>query len=68
VSRTLAALRRWCLRVYRLVRADAADRDLARELRSHLELLEDEFVRRGLPRDAARTKAHRELGGVERAK
>ncbi|MPY90723.1 MAG: FtsX-like permease family protein, partial [Luteitalea sp.] len=64
----MAVMRRFLLRLYRLLRSRSAERDLDRELASHLTLLQDEFVRRGLSVDAAHTAARRALGGIERAK
>jgi putative ABC transport system permease protein len=51
-----------------VVRAGRAEPDLAREVASHLALLEDEFVRRGMSVDDARAAARRAFGGVEQAK
>jgi len=45
-----------------------AEPELAREVASHLALLEDEFVRRGMTTDEARFAAKRALGGVALAK
>ena len=45
-----------------------AERDLKREIESHLTLLEDEFRRRGLNDEDARYAARRAFGGVEQAK
>jgi ABC-type antimicrobial peptide transport system permease subunit len=45
-----------------------AETDLARALQSHLQLLEDEYRRRGLTADDAKHAAKRSLGGVEFAK
>jgi putative ABC transport system permease protein len=61
-------LRRLVRRFHNLFRHSRADRDLSREINSHLLLLEDEFRRRGLSRDAARYAARRAFGGVEQAK
>lgn len=58
-------LRRFLVRLLNVVRPEAAEPELARELASHLELLEDEFRRRGLTPDAARLAARRTLGGVD---
>ena len=48
--------------------SDRAETDLAREIGSHLQLLEDEFVAKGMTRDDARFAARRAFGGVEQAK
>jgi predicted permease len=45
-----------------------ADQELDREIASHLALLEDEFLRRGLTPEDARLAARRAYGGVEQAK
>jgi len=45
-----------------------AEPDLDRELQSHLQLLEDEYRRRGLSADDAKHAAKRSFGGVEFAK
>ncbi len=63
-----AALRRFFSRLAHLFRPDRGEKDLARELASHLSLLEDEYRRRGLPADEARRAARLALGGVDRAK
>jgi predicted permease len=45
-----------------------AERDLAREVDSHLALLEDEFQRRGMSSGDAKLEARRAYGGVSQAK
>jgi putative ABC transport system permease protein len=57
--------RRLLLRVANAIRPGRAEPDLAREVRSHLALLEDEFRRRGMSDDEARLAARRAFGGVE---
>ena len=57
-----------CLRLRDFLRPGRAEPDLAREVASHLALLEDEFVRRGLGAEEARRAATRAFGGVEQAK
>jgi predicted permease len=42
--------------------------ELAREISAHLALLEEEYLRRGMPREAARRAAILCYGGVEQAK
>ena len=64
----MAAIRRLIQRLLNALRPGRAEDDLARELSSHLGVLEDEFVRRGLPADEARRRARMALGGVEQAK
>src|SRR5689334_13704402 len=48
-------------------RANRHDDDLAEELRSHIEMATAEYVRRGMPEDAARRRALIEAGGVTSA-
>jgi putative ABC transport system permease protein len=45
-----------------------AERELAREVNSHLALLEDEFQRRGMSPTDARLEARRAYGGIDQAK
>ncbi len=61
-------LRRFVRRLINVVRPDRAEPDLAREIRAHLALLEDEFQRRGMTAEDARFAARRAFGGVEQAK
>jgi putative ABC transport system permease protein len=61
-------MRRFVLRLRNAVRPGKAEADLAREVASHLVLLEDEFVRRGMTRKEARLAAKRAFGGVALAK
>ena len=61
-------LRRLVLRLLTVWRRDRAEADLAREVSSHLALLQDEFQRRGLTPDEARLAARRAFGGVEQTK
>ncbi len=63
-----ATIRRWLCRVANFLRPARAEGELSRELASHLELLEDEFRRRGMPAGQARREAALALGGVEQAK
>ena len=60
--------RRLLARLANVFRHGAADRELSREVSAHLDLLEDEFRRRGLTPDDARLAAKRALGGVEQVK
>jgi predicted permease len=64
----MARLRRLAQRLLNLFRPARAEPDLARELASHLRLLEDDFKARGLSPDEARLAARRALGGVEQTK
>lgn len=64
----MSGLRRLILRLYHVIRPAAGEAELARELRAHLTLLEDEYQRRGLAPEAARLAARRALGSVEHVK
>jgi predicted permease len=57
-------MRRFVLRFLNVVRSDRAERELEREMASHLALLEDQHVRRGLSREDARLAARRAMGSV----
>src|SRR5436309_1599737 len=67
-ERTMSALRRFLLRLHNFLRPARTEPDLAREVASHLGLLEDEFVRRGMTPEEARLAAKRAFGGVEQTK
>jgi hypothetical protein len=60
----MSSPRRLLHRVFNAVRPSKAERDLTREVSSHLTLLEDEFQRRGMTPAEARVAAR----GVEQAK
>jgi predicted permease len=64
----MGTLRRLVHRLYHLFRPDAAEAELDREVRSHLTLLEDDFLARGLGRDEARREARLALGGLVQVK
>lgn len=64
----MSRLRRFALRLHRLVRRADAERDLTREIASHLALHEEELRRRGLGADEARAAARRAFSGVEQTK
>src|SRR5262245_39329543 len=64
----MTTIRRFVLRLLSFFRFSAADAELSREIRSHLQLLEDEHVAKGLSRDEARLAARRAFGGVEQIK
>ena len=57
-------MRRFAQRVLGLFRHDRAERELAREVDSHLALIEEEHVRRGVTLDQARAAARRAMGSV----
>ena len=60
----LRLLRVWRLRLRSLVRKEAADRELRRELAFHFEQLVAEHIEQGLTPDQAREAAHRAFGNV----
>ena len=64
----MSACRRFWRRLVTFLRHEGAEEELAREMRAHLTLLEDDFRRRGLSADDARLAARRAFGGVEQAK
>jgi hypothetical protein len=64
----MSAWRRFFLRLANVLRPGKADLELARELDSHLALLENDFQRRGMTPEDARLAARRAFGGVEQAK
>jgi putative ABC transport system permease protein len=64
----MAGFRRFFLRLRNFLRPGRAEHELAREMASHLSILEDEFQRRGMTGDEARAAARRAMGGVEQAK
>lgn len=59
---------RWSRRLARLVLRRGVERDMAEELRHHLELEIGDRVARGLPPDEARRTALAAFGGVEQTK
>ena len=61
-------MRRLLHRFYNVVRPGKGEPELAREVASHLALLEDEFRRRGRTPEEARLAARRAFGGVEQVK
>jgi putative ABC transport system permease protein len=61
-------MRRFILRLWNPVRHTHAERELDREITSHLVLLEEEHRRRGMTPDAARLAARRAMGSVAFAK
>src|SRR4026208_379092 len=62
-AQPMPAIRRFGLRLLSFFRPGAAEAELSREIHSHLQLLEDEFVSKGMPRGEARLAARRPLGG-----
>ena len=61
-------MRRFILRLLNAFRPDPAERELTREVESHLVLLEEEHRRRGMTADEARLAARRAMGSVALAK
>ena len=61
-------MRRFVDRLLHLLRVRRPDADLAREIDSHLSLLQDGYEARGLSPDAARRAARLALGGVAQVK
>ena len=64
----MAMLKRLILRLHNVLRPARVEDDLAREVASHLTLLEDEYRRRGLTLEDARRAARLALGGAEQTK
>jgi predicted permease len=64
----MTTIRRFVLRLLSFFRTGTAEAELSREINSHLQLLEDEFVSKGMPRGDARLAARRAFGGVEQVK
>jgi hypothetical protein len=60
----VTSFRRFFLRLLNACRPARAEPDLERELQSHLELLEQEYRRRGLSAEEARLAAKRTFGSV----
>src|SRR5690349_18062441 len=60
--------RRFLYKLWNFLRPSRAERDLTREIETHLQLLEEEFQRRGLSAEHARLAAIRAYGGIEQAK
>jgi len=63
----VGALRRWIGRLVNACRPSRAASDADREIASHLQMLEDDFARRGLSAEDARVAARRAFGGVAAA-
>ena len=61
-------MRRFFAKLANLFRGRSAERELAREIDSHLAMLQEEFERRGLSPEEAKLAARRAYGGVEQAK
>ena len=61
-------MRRTILRLLSSFRSSRAERELAREIRSHLQLLEDQYIASGMEPEEAHYAALRAFGGVEQVK
>ena len=61
-------MRRFFRRLLTPFRHGQAEAELAREVESHLALLEEQFRNEGLSPDDARSAARRAFGGVEQVK
>jgi len=61
-------MRRTILRLLSSFRSSRAEGELAREIRSHLQLLEDQYIASGMDPREARYAARRAFGGVEQVK
>jgi putative ABC transport system permease protein len=61
-------MRRILLRLLSSFRSSRAERELAREIRAHLQLLEDQYIASGMDAEEARCAALRAFGGVEQVK
>src|SRR5689334_6730827 len=64
----MATLRQFLGRLLSLFRERSSDRELAREIDAHLQLLEDEFVAKVMSRNDAKFAARRAFGGVDQTK
>lgn len=65
---TTAAIRRFLLRLTAFFRPGHADAAVAREIAAHLQLLEDDFIAKGMSPADARLAARRAFGGVDQAR
>jgi putative ABC transport system permease protein len=64
----MSRVRRFLLRLLNTVRPGRAERQLTREVSSHLAMLEETFRERGLSPEDARSAARRAFHGIEQAK
>lgn len=64
----MSGLRRFVLRLWNAIAPGRAERELQREIASHLAILEEQFRRQGMVATDARIAARRALGGIEQAK
>jgi putative ABC transport system permease protein len=64
----MAPIRQFFLRILSVFRNGHDERELRREMESHLALLEDDFMANGMTRSDAKLAARKAIGGVEQAK
>jgi hypothetical protein len=64
----MQSFRRFVSKLYALVRRGSHERNLDREITSHLSLLAHDFEERGMTKEAAREAARRAFGSVACAK
>lgn len=64
----MTRLRRLGARLRAFVRRDREDAELTREIAAHLQLIEDDLVRRGYPPEAAARAARLAIGGLEQVR
>lgn len=64
----MGSYRRFLAKLLNLLRHERAEKELAREIASHLALMEDDFQQRGMTPLAARWAAKREYGGIAQVK
>jgi putative ABC transport system permease protein len=64
----MTEIRRFLARLLTTIHSRRAETELTREINAHLQLLEDQFLARGMSARAARSAARRAFGGVEQAK
>lgn len=60
----VAAIKQWAARIYAMVRRSEADRDFAQELESHVEMLTDDNIARGMSPADARRAARVKVGAA----
>ena len=63
----MAAIREWCRRLWGTFRKTPGDAAMEEELTLHLEMVADDWQRRGLTRDEAMRQARLQAGGVAQA-
>src|ERR1044072_430956 len=64
----MTEIRRFLSLLLTTIQSRRAETELAREIKAHLRLLEDEHVAKGLSREDARLAARRAFGGVEQTR